>query len=330
MGVSTTLRVLIGILTVLALALVGFIAWLFVGPEPPADEPPDPDEPDPVIAPLTGGEVDEPVRHAVFATKVANIEEARPQTGLSQADIVYEVLTEGGITRFIALFHSTLPDEVGPIRSAREVDVDVLPPYDPVFAISGAREEVLAAAREELEVVTEGTGFYRADDRPAPHDLYVLPEDVLELADGPPPLTEPVWTFDERVPSGGTPAAELSVQLSPRAEAGWSYDEDDEVYRRFQNGAAHEDLGGEVGAANVVVIGVTVEPRNELVDIGIIGEGDAVVLRDGQRYDARWEKASRGESLTLTEADGEDVPLRPGPTWVVVAPQENLPSPVDP
>jgi hypothetical protein len=193
--VSSGQKVVVGLLVAILAAVVGLVVWLFLQPDTPADEPVE--EPEAFVAPLTGGQVDEPIEHSVVATKVSNIEEARPQTGLAQADIAFEVVTEGGITRFIALFHSSLPDETGPIRSAREIDIDIVPPYQAILAVSGGRDEILSEARAHLEVATEGPGFFRADERPAPHDLYLRPGEIVELVDGPAPPQEPVWDFDE-------------------------------------------------------------------------------------------------------------------------------------
>jgi hypothetical protein len=100
------------------------------------------------------------------------------------------------------------------------------------------------------------------------------------------------------------------------------------VYRRLQDGTPHELEDGEIGAANVVIVGTSIEPLDdELVDIRITGDGEAIVLRDGQRYDVRWEKASREDHLRLVTAADEAFTLKPGSTWVVIAPEGNLPSP---
>ena len=131
-----------------------------------------------------------------------------------------EVLTEGGITRFLAPYHRQLPDDVGPIRSARLSDLDLAPAFDPILAISGARPEVLSELTERVEVVTE-TGpplFWRREDRPAPHDLYVRPRELLDARDlpGPPRSFQSAKgvTMDETVGRFGSRAeAEMVRQL---------------------------------------------------------------------------------------------------------------------
>ena len=293
----------------------------------PNDENDEPEEP--AFAPLTGEQIDDPIERPVIATKVENSPQARPQAGLQDADIVFELLTEGGITRFLALHHRQLPDEIGPIRSARLSDLDLAPAYEPVLAISGARPEVLSALTDRVEVVTE-TGpprFSRRDDRPAPHDLYVRPGELLEAGDLPPPPVEPVWEFSDRAPPGGRPVSDLTVTLSPVSETGWTYDGDQGTYARLQDGEPHEVEGpGRIGATNVVIMGAEVEPlEDDLVSITLIGEGPAIVLRDGQRYDGRWTKPDAATHLALRDHDGEVLPLKPGPTWVVVPPVENVP-----
>jgi hypothetical protein len=311
------LRVFYVVVAVIALAGVGLLVLLVLraAPLPVVDH----------VAPLTGEQVTEPIDHAVLATKVENTAPARPQAGLQNADIVYEVLTEGGITRFLALYHSDLPDHVGPIRSARLVDADLLPPYNPVFAISGGRAEVMEAVTDRMEVLTEGPGFFRSPGRPAPHNLYLRPAELLGMVDGDPPA-DPGWQFSEETPEGGTPWTEIEVSLSPRAVTGWEYDDEAGVYRRLQDGAPHEtELEGEVAAANVVVLGVRVEPRNDLVLTHVVGEGPAVVLRDRERFEAVWRKDSPDDPIELLTTDGDDLPLKPGRTWVLMPEEQNLP-----
>lgn len=127
-------------------------------PEEPVAEEPSVEEPDPWRMPLTGVSIDELPDRPALLVKVSNSPEARPQTGLDHADVVFEELTEGGITRFIAVFHSDLPDVIGPVRSARPVDTQVISGFGrPGFAYSGARPEVRAMlARTRAVAITEG------------------------------------------------------------------------------------------------------------------------------------------------------------------------------
>lgn len=306
----------------------------FTAPFVPAvDAPVEPEEqPEPApaaaVAPLTGV----PYEHAAWgdrpalAVKVANDPGARPQTGLEQADIVFEELTEYGITRFAAVFHSQLPDTVGNVRSARFVDVDLLGWLEPVLAYSGARDAVRAdLAQAPLQAVTEGApGFVRDGARKAPHNLYIRPGDLLEAA-GQQPAVRPVpWRFGD-LPSGGRPVeGRATVPMSSSYVTGWEYDPEHEVWRRYQDGTYHAVTGPDaIGAANVVILQV---PTAGVDDKGGVvyrleGEGEALLLRDGVALRIGWAKAGRGEELLLT---GEGAVLRPGPTWILLGTDQVL------
>lgn len=304
--------------------------------------------PDPV-APLTGlpagaGLADRPA----VAVKIGNSQPARPQSGLAAADIVYEELVEGGLTRFVALFHGKFPERIGPVRSARLVDAAILPAHDPVLVLSGARDEVLDALEEAGIGLLgdDGSGVLTRDpSRSSPHNLYVSGPALLEAAADLARPARPAFTYDEDIPAGfercRAPAGEpcqdpgrgITVQMSPASVTGWRYEEASGRYRRTQDGATSEVAGGgSVGAANVVVLGLEVRAGaccdsagNRLVATRVVGSGPAVVLRDGRRYRGRWDKPQPARHLTLA-VGGRPLALRPGPTWVLLAPRSALPA----
>jgi hypothetical protein len=298
-------------------------------------------------APLTGVDLEgEEATHLanrpLLIVKVDNSAQARPQVGLDRADVVFEELVEGGITRFMALFHSDLPDAVGPVRSARPVDVQLGSGFPwPVFAYSGARAEVqrqLAAA--PMVSLSEGVaGFERAADRRAPHDLMVRPAEVLRagLERGAEPLTASEFAFSTNPPEGDLacpegasdctdPGAGVTVAMSPFSRTGWTYEVDAGLYRRDQSGSPFLVTGeGRVGAANVVVLatrhvdgGCCDTSGSPYVDTEVIGGDRALVLRDGRRYEARWEKAEETAPLRVLTPDGDPFPLKPGPSWILL------------
>ena len=296
-------------------------------------------------SPFTGNPVDPAVlARPLLAVKVENSVNARPQSGLESADIVFEELVEGGITRFMALFHAELPDEVGPVRSARPVDADLLSGFGPSgFAYSGARAEVeeLLAATPSVRVVEGVTGFFRDDVRRAPHNLYLDAGEVLDVvtARGARPLVDIGWVFTDEVPSGelacpasaascADPGASIVVEMSAAFRSGWTYDPAAGVYRRDQNGRDFETAGeDEIGAANVVVlatrhyVGASGYDETDATTTG----APALVLRDGRRYEARWEKPTASDPLRILTPDGAPFPLRPGPTWVHLPSADRMP-----
>jgi hypothetical protein len=317
------------------------------GPEGDEDGAPD-------LAPLTGlpTEVDLADR-PLLVVKIDHSPAARPQSGLDAADVVYEELVEGGVTRFMALFHSRVPDLAGPVRSARPVDVELISGFGPApgLAYSGARDEVQAMLNSSsLVLLTEGqTGFFRADDRRAPHDLYVRPAEAVDAVaerGATPPSQEAAWRFTDEPPDGAEtcaadagascedPGAAIAVAMSTTYRTDFTYDEDAGLYRRLQDGEPSLVTGeGRIGAANVVVLamehhegGCCDTAGNPYVETRASGEGRAVVLRDGRWYEGRWSKAGASAPLLLFDATDEPFPLKPGPTWVLLPSEERVPT----
>jgi hypothetical protein len=296
-------------------------------------------------SPFTGLPVSEDVLgRPLLVVKIENSENARPQSGLDVADVVFEELVEGGITRFLALFHGDLPDEAGPVRSARPADVDLLSGLGPSgFAYSGARAEVqeLLAATPSVRVVEGVDGFFRDAVRRAPHNLYIEPATVLDVvrARGARPLVDIGWRFNEQVPDDALacpatatdcadPGTAVVIEMSAAFRTGWAYDASAGVYRRQQNGRPFDVTGqGEIGAANVVVlatrhyVGASGYDETDVTTTG----ADALVLRDGRRYAARWEKPTASDPLRLLTPDGKPFPLKPGATWLHLPSADRMP-----
>src|SRR3954470_11912264 len=145
--------------------------------------PPPPPPPPPVLCPLTGLESGAVPPHPALAVKIENSLDARPQTGLPSADLVWEEVVEGGITRFVAVYHSVLPTEIGPVRSVRPMDPAIAAPLHGILAFSGGqRPFVDAVAASGLQVLSQDAGahgFYRVRVRPAPHNVYATPQTLL-------------------------------------------------------------------------------------------------------------------------------------------------------
>lgn len=304
----------------------------------PSPSPSPSPSPTGTAAPLTGELVDEEaLQRPALSVKVENTAKARPQAGLEDADIVFEQLVEGGVTRFFAVFQSEVPEQVGPVRSARLVDASLLPGFGGIFLYSGARDDVQAAISGTALLLTEGAeGVYRQSGRSAPSNLFADGATVYETARerdaelGPPP---PWFTFDEAVPDGGVAGEAIDVSMSASVTTGWAYSAEDGGYLRSQGGTPQTTVSEEpVVAANVVVLGVgTFEggccdtAGSPYVVTDTVDTGRAIVLRDGQWFEAEWSRASEQEPISLTR-DGQPLPLRPGATWVNLAPAERLPA----
>lgn len=345
-----------GAVLVAVAAVIAAVLFLTGDDDSPVDQ--DVAEEEPAVAPLTGEEIDdrEILERPAVAIKVDNAPQARPPLGLEDADIVFTELVEGGTTRFIALYHSQLPDSVGPVRSGRDVDAQILPPFSAVFAISGAAGPTYEQLRgADLLVFEEGQAdaFRREGSRTSPHNLFVSPEALVAAAEDLPPAEQP-WPFDAEGPGGGEEAAgdeeagtgeeaetgeetapgeeasSARLTYSPSYSAEWSWDASAGRWLRSQDGETHTDAdGGQLDAATVVVARVTTfegggtdAGGNPIPVIETIGEGDALVLRDGRSFPARWRKSSAQSHFEWLTPDGEPLPLHPGRTWVELVPEQ--------
>lgn len=282
-------------------------------------------EPEGEPAPLTGLPVEdeEAPGRFVVAVKIDNHPNARPQTGLNRADVVFVELVESA-TRFLALFHSTDPGEVGPVRSGRLVDADLLPSFGPLFAISGADgSAVWPVLRGALPIVHEegqGGGWRREGSRRAPHNLYLSPSAQWESTAGELDPAERHWEFDAAAPEGGGDIDGARLQYPTAWGSAWHWDGDEGVWQRDEAGSPHIDIDGDrITATNVVVVNVR-RTGQERRPFEPIDEGEAVVLRDGQAFDVRWRKTGPTEPFEWLTADGEPFPLAPGRTWIELLP----------
>ncbi len=337
-----TRRVLVLVLA-LALAATGIAGCKSKEPEvinawPKADKERTAAKPaEPIRWPLTGLEAPsaEAIIQRVASVKIENSPEARPQTNLQLADVVYETVTEGGITRFNALFHSQAPDVVGPVRSARLSDIYIVPQYHALFAFSGASSQVNSAVKAAgIENLSQDAGvtkpYTRSSKRSAPHNLYgSVPEmraEAQRLSWAAPTLTITGLAFDQNPAVETTPTiTQVSIPFSNANTVQWTYDAATDAYLRVNNGKAFMDAGtgAQVSARNVVVIWAQYKPAGSdkvgstTYDIVLAGSGRASVFRNGQRYDCTWE-ATKDAPPAFKAADGTQVKLSPGNTWMQV------------
>ncbi len=285
-------------------------------------------------APLTGLPVPDPavLGRAALAVKIDNLdiagETARPQTGLAYADLVVEEVVEGGITRFVAVLHSTDAPEVGPVRSARTTDVHLLPILGrPLFAYSGGNPGVLRAVADSPSLEDRGgewaPAYARDGSRRAPHNLYLRPWEIWArtgAATVPPPLA----TFRPRGQGSpvGEPVAGVALGFGgiAGAPASWRWLPEEGRWLRQQRGSVHLDGSGyAVGPRNVVVmitdyVESPVDTRSpEAVSIG---GGEAWVLTDGKLVRGRWQRASVDAPLAFVDEGGAPVTLSAGRTWI--------------
>ncbi|HSF26079.1 MAG TPA: DUF3048 domain-containing protein [Actinomycetes bacterium] len=282
-----------------------------------------------VTSPLTGEKV--PALAPVLVVKIGNTPPERPPIGLEAADVVYVEMVEGGLTRYAAVFSSELPERVGPVRSARETDIELLGQYGAVgLAFSGAESSVVSKLRRSsLQLVSFDAsiqGFRRDRSRgPAPYNVVGTTAALLKRADNAAVAHDVGFRFGE-APPGGQRAASMSARYSA-ARVGATWDAGSGRWLMSMDGRASVAANGaRLGAPTVIVQYVTETTLGRRDAAGsrvpfakTVGAGAAVVLRDGMSYDARWSRSSAGAPTTWTFA-GAPMPLAAGPVWVLLVP----------
>jgi hypothetical protein len=265
----------------------------------------------------------------VLAVKVDNTARAHPQVGVDAADVVYVEEVEGGLTRLAAVYSSRYPRAVGPIRSARISDIDLLRQYGSVGLVySGSQRAMVEPLRSSslrlLSLDAGSRGFRRAADRPAPYNVIGDLRTLRERAGSGLSTPAAVGYRFGGPPSGGRGASAVSVRWpAARLRATWSAGE-----RRWllamDGKAARTPDGRQLGATTLVVQRVDVVPspfrdvnRNRTPDSRTVGSGSALVLRDGRVYDARWSRRTAADPTTYT-IDGRPAVFAPGQVWVAL------------
>jgi len=302
-------------------------------PSPKASSTPTPTPTPTPTSPLNGlpqPDQDEP--SPVLVVKLDNTRFAQPHVGLDRADIVYIEEVEYGITRLAAVFSSAVPKRIGPVRSARITDIDLLDQYgSPAFSFSGAQRKMwpVIANASLIDISPNKAAFaYQRDfSRRAPYNYFVNGFEGLTAAPDASQARDIGLSFDSTPPPNG------SVGLSARYEwsastAEFTYDQASRLYRVSLNGrnAEAEETPDGQRAATVVIQYVKQEP-SRFFDKGggntphaiTIGNGAAVVLRDGLMYQAKWSRPDAESGTTFTDDQGQVLAFKPGQQWIVLA-----------
>jgi hypothetical protein len=295
------------------------------------------DQTPPTPCPLTGvashGDEGPPARPAL-AVKVENAPEARPQVGLSHADIVYEEPVEGGVTRFIVVFQCDDASRLGPVRSARMTDISVLAQYGtPLFGFAGGAPQVRnAVARADivdLNYIDAAARYVRDESRPAPHNLYTTSKKLYKAGRSSAVAPEPVFAYSDDIEGKSKPAKSVHIPFSDTyADVNWAWDAADAHWLRSHGTDPHVlENGEQVAATNLVVMKVKVTDSDiedvagyASPEVDLVGSGKAWVLRDGRVIQGRWVRDSDGDITRFETKTGEEIALAPGNTWVEFVP----------
>jgi hypothetical protein len=279
----------------------------------------------PTPAPLTGLPLADPAVAArpALAVKIENHPDARPQSGLAAADLVYEEVVEGGLTRFWAIFHSGAPDTVGPIRSVRAMDPAIVSPLRGIVAFSGGTPgNVGLMAAAPVTMVDEnnaGSAYFRLRERRAPHNLYGRTAELWSKAPDLPPPAPPFERLGPTETCVGQPVANTHLGFSRGYDPTWTWDGASGRFLRSYGANPFMDASGEqIGSENVLVLSVPY--RGAGGDGQLIGDGEGWLFCGGAALQLHWSKADNDSQIALTGPFGETVRLKPGKTWLELLP----------
>jgi hypothetical protein len=283
--------------------------------------------------PAPGGQI--PPRPAL-AFKVDNYPAARPQSGLEDADVVFEEPVEGGITRLVAVFQCQNAPLVGPIRSARAIDVPILEQLSkPLFVHAGGINPVIALVNDgnliNDDVFTHGSVVQHVPGRYAPYDTYASTASIWALNPGDTSPPAPLYTYSATTPAG-TPVGSVHIPFSGTNDNTWNWSPFNSSWLLSIGGVPANvlDGGSRIGVANIVVqtVHTTLGPWLENSEGGLevqadlTGSGPLAVFRNGEEITGTWQRSSLNDTTNLVAANGSTIALDPGKTWIELVPSQ--------
>ncbi|MFJ7737497.1 DUF3048 domain-containing protein [Lysinibacillus sp. NPDC097287] len=322
------------------------VSALFIGgcsKEKEAEETPKEEKPPVVetvveevhVAPLTGEVVEEEITQRPIIVTVNNHPQARPQSGIAEADIIYEMLAEGNVTRFLAVYQSALPEKVGPVRSARNYFVDIAKAYDAFYVAHGYSPEAKSMLSNNVVdningMNYDGTLFKRSTDRVAPHNSYISSENILKGAE----KVGASMNYSEKVVQAfyepdehgkiGIETSQVDVYYGNNKSFHntYVYDHQNNHYERQSAGETTKDLltGDALTFANVLFFEMNHKTIDNVgrQDIDLTSGGNAYVFQNGYLREVKWANVD-GIPMAVEES-GELVKLVPGKSWVHFVP----------
>ena len=300
------------------------------------------------MSPLTGKEIppelwlNRPKR--VLAFKIDNNINARPQSGLQEADSVFEILVEGGMTRFLAFFLDNTSKYLGPIRSARPTDPTVVRPYDGTLVVSGATDGLIPTIRElgvpVLEEVT-APAMFRIGSRKAPHNLYADTELVREVVDSKgykflQPGPQPLYPFGFNQNNWDSGANKITIQYSEFTTVIWKLDGNRysrfiiDAYSSDKDAVAHNFISQDgnysdiLSTETIVVIqgALYKDKATTLPSILTVGIGDLFIFNDGKYVQGNWRRTDISENFEFFDLNQNPIEVPPSSQWIHIVPNE--------
>ncbi len=319
----------------LVLVLAGAALWFFMLKSKPAAKVETPvvakqETPTPFISDLTGLEVAADVKQrTVTGVMIENSPDARPQSGLKDAGIVYEAVAEGGITRFLTVFQDTMPSYIGPVRSVRPYYLDFLGPYNAAIAHVGGSPEALQQIKDQdirdLDQFANPAAYWRESSRYAPHNVYTDMQKLKDLEKAKGFAFTPYEGFVRGAAStpATTPTAKtINVMMSSTLyNVSYTYDQATNSYLRAEGGKPHVDAKSNTQLApKIVVVPIIARTQNGIYSVYATNAGGKVlVFQNGTVTEGTWKKDGRKGQFKFTGTDGQPLKLAAGQTWVTVA-----------
>lgn len=285
-------------------------------------------QPTTVASALSGLPVDPAINQkTVTGVMIENSPQARPQAGLGQAGVVFEAIAEGGITRFLALFQDTAPDNIGPIRSARPYYAQWALGFDAAYAHVGGSPKALANIKEwgvrDLDQFHNAGAYHRIGSRAAPHNMYSSIPKLNELENSKGFTTSKFTGFQRKkeAPSKTPDARIINLNISgPMYNVQYDYTAATNSYNRNQAGGPHTDTNTNAQISPKVVVALvmpySLESDGYHSAYNTLGTGTVYIFQDGKVTTGQWSKADNKSQFKFTDANGKIIKLNPGQTWL--------------
>lgn len=267
-----------------------------------------------------------------LAVMIENESKARPQSGLDKADVVYEILTEGGITRFLALYLGNQCTEIGPVRSSRPYFLDFAMEYDGIYVHYGASTQAYTDLKklklDAIDGIYDTVTFWRDKSRREPHNAYTESSRILTTSEKrgyiKTPDFEP-WQFsDKEATPLGDPLNKMKLTYFNNYSVSYTYDDERKAYKRYINGKPHTDRTTQesIYVTNIIVqfLNTKVIDDEGKLKIDTTGSGKAYYISHGYVQEIQWKKESRS-GRTYYTVDGKDLYFNPGNIWIQIMPQ---------
>lgn len=275
---------------------------------------------------FTGEEVsEEDSKNVPYFVIIENLKDARPQSGLTSADIVYETMAEGGIPRFIALFQSKKAEKIGPVRSARPYFLDIAKEYGLPFGHCGGSAEAINRIQNEHlmslnEFAYTGT-YWRDKARKAPHNLYTSSEKMINTITNKNYTSDPLvkLTFDKNYWDNQTGTSALNINMKLSSYYGTSYEFKDGKYYKYMDGkpSLDKETNNQIAVTNLVIqkTSIILQKDNIHLTIKMVGKGTGYFISNGKAIDITWERPSINSQTVIKDSQGNIVPFNIGNTW---------------